>query len=221
MRSFSSPKNLKDRKPASTQLGFTYLGVLFAVFLMSVGMAGAAQVWHTAQKREKERELLFVGHQFRLAIANYYNKSPGAAKVYPKELSDLLLDKRSIVLQRHLRKLYPDPMTNSKEWGLVKTPDERIMGIYSLSEAQPIKTANFAEADAEFEDKEKYSEWKFVYLPQQVVGTPATKPGATPATGVVPGAGPAPAPGALPSSTQPARPPPGKESRRPLLPSQR
>ena len=35
------------------------LGVLFAVFLMSVAMGGAAQVWHTAQKREKERELLF------------------------------------------------------------------------------------------------------------------------------------------------------------------
>lgn len=214
------PPRLCER-PASTQLGFTYLGVLFAIFLMSVAMGGAAQVWHTAQKREKERELLFVGNQFRLAIANYYNKSPGAAKVYPKELSDLLLDKRSIVLQRHLRKLYPDPVTNSKEWGLVKTPDERIMGVYSLSEAQPIKTANFTEADAEFEDKEKYSEWKFVYMPQQGIGTPATKPGATPATGAVPGAAPALAPGTMSSPTEPARPLPGRETRRPLSPSQR
>jgi hypothetical protein len=171
-------RKLRGRQPAaSAEHGFTYLGVLFAVFFISVGLGGAAEVWHTAQKREKERELLFIGNQFRLAIANYYNKSPGGAKDYPKELSDLLQDKRFVVMQRHLRKIYADPMTGSKEWGLVKSHDDRITGVYSLSEAQPMKTANFAQADKEFEGKEKYSEWKFVYAPQLVTGGPPTSAG--------------------------------------------
>ena len=35
---------------------------------MGVALAGTGMVWHTQVRREKERELLFVGNQFRRAI---------------------------------------------------------------------------------------------------------------------------------------------------------
>jgi type II secretory pathway pseudopilin PulG len=160
------------------QRGFTYLGVLFAIVLLSAGLLGGAEVWHTAQKREKERELLFVGNQFRVAIASYYDKSPGGIKRYPETLSDLLKDKRFPFTQRHLRKIYSDPITRKRDWGLVKAPEGGIMGIYSLSEQPPIKVGNFSPANDQFKDQTRYSDWKFVHAPQQrVQGASQAQPG--------------------------------------------
>ena len=56
---------------ARPQGGFTYLGVLFAVALMGVLLAGLGEVWHTAVRRDKESELLFNGEQIRLALISY------------------------------------------------------------------------------------------------------------------------------------------------------
>jgi len=53
---------------AGREGGFTYLGLLAIIAVMGVVMVGTGEVWHIAQKREKERELLFVGDQFRRAI---------------------------------------------------------------------------------------------------------------------------------------------------------
>jgi type II secretory pathway pseudopilin PulG len=160
------------------QNGFTYLGLLFAIALMGVTLALTGVVWHTAQQREKERELLFVGEQFRQAIASYYNRSPGAVKQYPKGLDELLKDPRQLTTQRYLRRIYADPVTGKAEWGLVKNRDERIIGVFSLSESEPLKQGNFREADKEFEGKLRYSEWQFVYTPTQATlqSVPATLP---------------------------------------------
>ena len=62
-------------------------------------------VSYTLQLREKERDLLFVGDQFRRAIGEYYEKAPGGVKVYPKKLEDLLRDNRYPGVQRWLRKI--------------------------------------------------------------------------------------------------------------------
>ncbi len=56
----------------------------------------------------------------------------------PLELKDLLEDHRSGKLVRHLRRLYPDPITGSR-WGLQRSADGRITGLYSLSDAQPLR----------------------------------------------------------------------------------
>lgn len=152
---------------SASQQGFTYLGLLFAIALMGATLALTGVVWHAAQKREKERQLLFVGNQFRQAIAAYYNHSPGSVKQYPKELSELLKDPRQLVPTRYLRRIYPDPFTGKVEWGVVKTRDDRIMGVFSLSEDEPVKQSNFREADKEFEGKIRYAEWRFAYNPPQ------------------------------------------------------
>lgn len=53
------------------QRGFTYLGLLFAVVVSSVLLAGAGQVWHVQAQRDKEAELLFIGREFGRALASY------------------------------------------------------------------------------------------------------------------------------------------------------
>ncbi|MCB1948884.1 hypothetical protein [Nitrosomonas sp.] len=100
--------------------GFVYLWALFAVTVAGVVMAATGQVWQIQMKREKERELLFVGDQFRKAIMSYYNNQITGVRQYPESLEELLEDKRGPVTIRHLRKIYIDPMTMEDEWGLVE-----------------------------------------------------------------------------------------------------
>jgi hypothetical protein len=45
---------------------------------------------------------------------------------------------------------------------------EWIIGVYSLSEARPIKTAQFSPQDAAFVDAEHYTDWRFVHKPEGV-----------------------------------------------------
>ena len=143
--------------------GFTYLTLLISIAIMGAVLASFGMMWSTAQQRENERELLFVGGQFRNAIAQYYLNSPGAIKKYPASLEDLLKDNRQLATKRYLRKLFVDPLTRSNKWGLVKSADGRIMGVFSLSEEQPLKTDNFPDINLRLKGKKKYSEWHFVY----------------------------------------------------------
>jgi type II secretory pathway pseudopilin PulG len=75
--------------------GFTYIGLLIAVALVGVMLVSVATFWHQALQRENERQLLFVGNQFRQAIAAYYENSPGPVKQFPKKLEDLIADQRT------------------------------------------------------------------------------------------------------------------------------
>ena len=157
-----------QKKPVPAFLlrrGFTYLGVLLIVALMGFGLAAFGELYSHAAQREKERELLFVGEQFRNAIASYYNKSPGA-KVYPRKLEDLLEDKRFPMPQHHLRRVYNDPMTGKADWALVEVPGGAgFMGVHSISEETPIKSGNFSVKNAAFEEAENYTKWMFTYSP--------------------------------------------------------
>jgi type II secretory pathway pseudopilin PulG len=143
---------------SARQRGFTYLAALFAIAILGGGLALAGEVWETSARREKEAELLFAGNQYRKAIERYFL---GGQQQYPRALEDLLKDRRRPGTVRHLRKLYPDPLTG-KQWGLVKAPDGGILGVHSLSEEEPLKLAGFRPRDAAFEGARKYSDWKFV-----------------------------------------------------------
>lgn len=158
------------RYPVVANLGFTYLGLLFFIAIMSITLAMAAILWSFAQQRETERELLFVGNQFRRAIGLYYERTPGTVKRYPGRLEDLLQDNRYVTTQRYLRQIYRNPVTGKADWGLVLAPDGGVMGVYSMSEAAAIKTGNFRFEDRALEGAAKYSEWRFVYVPAQAEG---------------------------------------------------
>lgn len=144
--------------------GFGYIGVLILVAMMGIGLAAAGEVWRTVQQREKEEELLFVGGQYRRAIAQFYANSPGKARRYPLHLDELLQDPRHPGIRRYLRKIYPDPITGKAEWGLVTGPAGEIFGVYSLSQDEPLKKVGFRLADKQFEGSLKYSDWVFMPL---------------------------------------------------------
>jgi type II secretory pathway pseudopilin PulG len=144
--------------------GFSYIGLLILIALMGIGLAFAGEVWHATAQREKERELLFVGDQFRSAITSYYEGSPGGVKKFPDALEDLVEDRRYPTTKRHLRKIFYDPMTGDRQWGLVESPTGGIMGVYSLSEREPRKIDGFRVRDEAFIGAASYAEWKFGYV---------------------------------------------------------
>ncbi len=162
---------MRSRDPHAHS-GFSYIGLLILVAILGVTLAATGEMWQTTRQREKEDELLYAGHQFRLAIQHFYQHSPGGP-AYPQTLDDLLKDPRTPNTRRYLRRIYPDPITGTTDWGLVKGPNGEIYGVYSKSEAEPLKKANFIYADAPFEGATKYSQWQFVFLPKQ---SPAVAP---------------------------------------------
>jgi type II secretory pathway pseudopilin PulG len=153
--------------------GFTYLTVMFVIAILLGGLALVGEVWETSTRREKEAELLFIGNQYRRAIGLYYDATPGGVKRYPRELVDLVKDPRQPGTQRHIRKLFPDPVTG-KEWTIIKGPDGGVQGVHSASEEAPLKIAGFRVRDASFEGASKYADWKFIHAP--AVTKPAAKP---------------------------------------------
>jgi type II secretory pathway pseudopilin PulG len=186
-----------------SQYGYTYLTLLFALAFMGAGLAAASSLWHTAQMREKERELLYVGEQYRKAIELYYAQG----KVYPRELTQLLRDQRVPQVRRYIRKLYRDPITGKSEWGFIKAPDGGIAGVYSLSEQTPFKQADFPKDYAEFTGKTKYSDWKFAHLQKAAPqGTPQGGPGAATPQGTAGAPGATSPPGTLGAPASPGAP---------------
>jgi type II secretory pathway pseudopilin PulG len=160
--------------------GFTYMGLLMVMAIASIGMAGVGVVWHQEMQREREKELLFIGEQYRQAIGRYYESPTSGSKQYPEKLEDLLLDKRGPIIQRHLRQLYADPMqlenplsdnvdeivgqTTAQAWGLVKQQNQ-IIGVYSRSQQTPIKKVGFPVQYDFFAEAKTYEDWKFMYSP--------------------------------------------------------
>ena len=138
---------------------------MFCLALLALGMGHALETYHHNSQRLKEDELLYIGGLYRQAIQDYYLASPGTVKRYPMALEELLIDKRLLTTRRYIRKLYPDPVTGKADWGLVRESGGGIIGVYSPSEAAPIKQANFLSVDADFEGKRHYLEWRFVYFP--------------------------------------------------------
>jgi type II secretory pathway pseudopilin PulG len=145
------------------QAGFSILGLLFLVAGLGVALAALGTAWSTAAQREKERDLLFVGDQYRRAIESFW-KIPlpvGTPRRLPKNFDELLEDPRFPTTVRHLRRVWRDPLTGTTEWGLVKEPDGGLSGVYSLDQAQPFKSGNFPPAYEQFGEARSYRDWVF------------------------------------------------------------
>ena len=166
--------------------GFAYLWLLIAIALMGLGAAMAIEVQQTLGQRNRERELLAIGQQFRQALTSYQQAgaggrpstgapsstsvsgsstfsalaSPADLARYPESLDDLLKDSRFPGIRRHLRKVFVDPMTGKPEWGYVRMSG-RITGIHSLSQEAPIKQTGFELQGQDFSGAQRYAEWIF------------------------------------------------------------
>src|SRR5512142_27232 len=142
--------------------GFTYVGLLVLVVLLGIFLAAAGQIESTAAQREREAQLLWVGHEYRAAIGRFWNRR----RAYPQALEELLgAAADAPVQERYLRRLYPDPMTSAVDWVLVPAPSGGIMGVASRSRRAPLKTGHFDAADQEFEGASTYGDWQFTFAP--------------------------------------------------------
>ena len=142
--------------------GFTYIGLLIAIVVMGVALSAVGVVWRTQAQRDREQELLFIGHDFERAIASYYK----AGHQFPQEIDDLLNDKRGPEPQHHLRRLYNDPMTGAQDWSIIRVGVLGITGIASSSKDAPIKKDGFNKDEDAFKDATSYGDWQFVYQPR-------------------------------------------------------
>jgi type II secretory pathway pseudopilin PulG len=162
--------------------GFTYIAALMAVVIMGIMLGAGGQSWKTAMQREKEKELLFRGIEIRNALVrwHYPQGRGGSPRTRLNDLKDLLKDPRTPGTSKYLRRLYKDPITG-KDWETLRDPMWGVVGVFSASEAAPLKKGNFPKELKEFEGKTKYSDWQFAV--QKLPTVPASSGGTT-----VPGA---------------------------------
>ena len=173
----------------SNQRGITLIVVLVMIVLIGLSAGLAGQSWRALVQREREAELLWRGDQYRKAIASYYGAvgQGGIAglQTYPNRLEDLLRDPRTPATKRHLRRLYPDPMTG-EPFEVLKDPGGRLNGVRSSSLEEPFQKDGFPSDYQDFSDAETYTAWEFRFTP------PKAKVG--PTTGPTTGPGPSPGP---------------------------
>lgn len=200
--------------------------LLVALTVMSIMLTVVMPVWKQTAQREKESELVFRGEQYARAIGMFQRRAgPGAL---PPNL-DVLVE------QRFLRKKYKDPITGQDFQPLLAgqaqpgTPSNPTVppaagggrGIQPVAGGQPaagpggIAGAVGGIQGVVSKSKEKslrlykgrgvYSEWAFVFVPQQQAaggagggqdgrgrggrGGPGTSPGPGPGPGFPPGSG--------------------------------
>jgi type II secretory pathway pseudopilin PulG len=154
---------------AGRQAGFTYFGILILVVFIGLMLAAAGEVASHQAQRERETELLFIGHQYRDAIELYYRFN----RRFPSHLDDLVNDSTNgPKVMHYLRKGYRDPMAPQAAWILIGAADGGIQGVASSSERPPIERAGFDPVDTDFDKAERYSEWAFVYDPLRGLRSP-------------------------------------------------
>lgn len=153
----NSIREIPRESNVNRESGFTYLAVLVLVVVMGVALSGTGQYWSTTMKRERETELLFRGDRIRRAIEAYHRFGG-----WPRDLEELVEDRRVPVVRRFLRKIYRDPMVEDGNWVLIQGQGGGIRGVHSAGDGVPLKTGNFPPGYESFESAETYADWRFV-----------------------------------------------------------
>lgn len=145
--------------------GFTYVGLLIAVAVVAAGAATTLGAGANLQLRDNEAELLAIGREFRRALQAYAEATPVGQPDAPKELTELLRDPRYPGVRRHLRRIYPDPLTGKSDWAIVRSPDGRIIGLHSKSMTPVYRQTGFPAGMEAFQKATRHDEWIFAYAP--------------------------------------------------------
>lgn len=153
-------------KRGSRQSGFTYVALLFVLAVFGMGAAWIGETSSRTAQRERERELVEIGLRMQAAIRSYYLSAPGSVRSFPRDFDDLEFDQRYVGVKRHLRRLERDPIANSFDWGVVRASDGGIAGVYSRSDATPLTTPGITIGLFEVPPGNRYSNWKFAYVPE-------------------------------------------------------
>lgn len=142
--------------------GFTYVSLMLALALLSLGLSVAGPQWAQQAQRERERELMRIGALYAEALGQFRDQSPGSSKQFPLRLEYLLADPRFVGTRRHLRKLYADPVSFGHPWGLIRDAEGGIIGVYSSSDQSPLAAGAQILGKLKLPVAKKYSDWKFM-----------------------------------------------------------
>jgi type II secretory pathway pseudopilin PulG len=153
------------KAPAASAGGFTYVGLLIMVAVLATAASAALSAGVGLLHREAEAELLAIGLEYRAALKSYAEATPLGQPDAPQEFAELLRDPRHPGLRRHLRRVYPDPLTGRKEWGMVRDPGGRIIGIHSLSTTATLRRDGFPLGLESFKEARRHDEWLFALAP--------------------------------------------------------
>jgi type II secretory pathway pseudopilin PulG len=156
-------RNGRRRRPRDS--GFAYVLLLVAVALIGVAASSAISLGSTIARRDAEHQLLSIGAEYERALHSYAGAptvggAPNTGQ-RPRSLEDLLKDPRTPGIRRHLRQVYPDPLSGKAEWGLITDAQGLIVGIHSLAEGKPLRRTGFDPQWAHFEEAESYGQWVF------------------------------------------------------------
>jgi len=164
----AAPRRHKFGEPAQHRIvrrsaaGYALIMVLLVVIGVSLATTVAVRQQTLEQQREREMDLLFAGQQFRNALASYAAVSrSNSSNPRPRTLDELLLDNRSPVPLRHLRRIYVDPMTGKADW-ILEMVQGRIVGVHSSSGKAPLQRTGFPDGMATFSDAQSYRDWRFM-----------------------------------------------------------
>lgn len=147
------------------QRGFGWWFVLLLLATSAVATLSVASQWADANSRQREQALLRVGDAYAVALRAYAMASPGGVPRYPMRLEDLLEDRRSGVLQRHLRQLYPDPITGQHDWVLKRDAQGGIVGLHSAAEWPTWQRQEVRLSCCVLPASQRYTQWIFAGAP--------------------------------------------------------
>lgn len=150
-----------NRVQRPVEQGFTYLLLLIVIATISAVAALSLQEGRALAQRYKETELLHVGAEFRRALVSYEVATPPGGSRAPRTLSQLVRDDRGPIVRRHLRRVVPDPLSGSTEWGFIRDITGGIIGVYSLAPGAPVKQDGFDPPFESFRDSKSYAAWTF------------------------------------------------------------
>ena len=153
--------------------GWALLTAVLSAMLIGLSAPAAQISMRIEREREREQQLLQIGREVVAALRSYRD-APGVTQPeLPRQLSDLIEDRRAIGVMRHLRRIPLDPFTGKDDWGLVRQGD-RIVGIHSQANRAPLIRRGFPTDFADFDKAARLSDWRFVLSPAEP--SPPTEP---------------------------------------------
>lgn len=109
---------IRRTKRCSDQSGYLLLALVLALALLMVAAVALAPGIAQQIRRDREEELVHRGTQYARAIRRFYKKFGR----YPNRLEEL----EGTNNIRFLRKRYPDPITGSDEWRVIRFGQAKI-----------------------------------------------------------------------------------------------
>lgn len=155
-------RKMKEKgKRKLSNSGYALLTAIIAVNIFAIMMFKARDMWDTVLQRDLELELLFRARQYANAIQFYQKKN---ANIPIKKMETL-------VEKKFLRRLYPDPMSDTGVWdivmrdgrpgkkGLLVVPEEMLEQYIGQAIIVGVCSTSPEEGFREYRKKKKYNEW--------------------------------------------------------------